>query len=272
MPTPSAILSSARKLFVVTAALFLTLGICACRRGANKNANANGGTSPGIEADPERARREARSLVDQGKEFYKNDQDEQAAEAFQQAIRLQPDLAEAHLRLGMAYGALERKPEADESYKQAIELYKKLIQSNAKDAESFFNLGEAHSFLHQNEEAARNYRQATHLKPDDEEAFYQLGMSETRLAHYPEASAAFQKALELDPDDYRATDALETAREGTQRIKEGKKHAEEMLKKQQENENANANGNTNENKKGNKNANSNSNRRPVPKRSPAKPQ
>ena len=70
-------------------------------------------------------------------------------------------------------------------------------------------------------------------------------MAETRLVHYPEAMTAFQKALDLDPNDYRATDAIENAREGANRIKEGKKHAEDMLKKQQENANANANANTN---------------------------
>ena len=90
-----------------------------------------------------------------------------------------------------------------------------------------------------------------------------MGLSETRLAHYPEATAAFKKALELDPDDYRATDAIEIAKEGAQRIKEGKKHAEDMLKKEQENENANANGNAN--------TNSNSSGRPTPKRTPATP-
>ena len=212
-------------------------------------------------SDPEQAKRQAQSLVDQGKELYKNDQEEQAAEVLKQAIGQDPNNAEAHLRLGMAYAALERKPEADESYKKAIELYKKRVQSDPKDAEAYFNLGEAHSFLHQDEEAARAYRQATRLKPDDEEAFYQLGMSETRLAHYPEALAAFKKALELDPDDYRATDAIENAQEGANRIKEGKKHAEEMLKKQQANQNANGNTNTNSNSAG----------RPVPKRSPTQP-
>ena len=69
---------------------------------------------------------------------------------------------------------------------------------------------------------------------------------------------AFKKALELDPDDYRATDAIENAQEGANRIKEGKKHAEDMLKKQ-----ANANGNLN--------MNSNSGAKPSPRRSPRKP-
>ena len=148
---------------------------------------------------------------------------------------------------------------ADFIITEAVEFFKKRVQSDPKDAEGFFYLGQSHSLLHQDEEASRALRQATRLNPDDEEAFYQLGMSETRLAHYPQAIAAFQKALDLDPNDYRATDALETAQEGAKRVKEGKKHAEDMLKKQQEN--ANANGNTN----------ANSSAKPTPKRKSTKP-
>ena len=255
MRAPFAILRRTRTLVVLTAAIVLATGNFACRRGSNKNTNSSGGAQSSGEAETERSKREAQTLIDQGKELYKNDQDEQAAETFQQAIRLSPDFAEAHLRLGMAYAALEKKDEAEASYKKAVELYKKKVQADAKDADAFFNLGQAQSLLHQDEEAVRAFRQATRLKPDDEEAFYQLGMSESRLAHYPEAITAFQKALELDPNDYRATDALETAQEGAKRIKEGKKHAEEMLKKQ---ENANANAN----------ANSNSSAKPTPRRSP----
>jgi tetratricopeptide (TPR) repeat protein len=241
-------ISLTRSIVVAFAVVCLALAAGACRR-SNKNANINGSAGQSNGSNEE----QAKALVDQGKELYKNDQDEQAIVAFQKAISLQPDLAEAHLRLGMAFAALERKPEAEEEYKKTIELYKKVVQSDSKDVEAFFNLGEAHSFLHQDESAANDYRQATRLKPDDEEAFYQLGKAETRLANYTEAVAAFQKALELDPTDSRAVEALDNAREGVQRIKEGKKHAEDELKKQQANANANAN------------LNSNSKNRPTPK-------
>ncbi|HSQ25297.1 MAG TPA: tetratricopeptide repeat protein [Pyrinomonadaceae bacterium] len=251
------------KFFVYLSFVFLLASVTGCRRTPKSGSNLNSTVSN--VTDPEEARRQAQSLIEKGKELYKNDQDEQAVEAFKQAINQDPNNAEAHLRLGMSYAALDKKTESDDEYKKAIELFKKRIQSDSKDGVAFFYLGEAHSFLHQDEEAARSYRQATKLKPEDEEAFYQLGMAETRLAHYPEAAAAFQKALELDPNDYRATDALENAKEGTQRIKEGKKHAEEMLKKQQEN--ANANGNLNSNSIS-KNANS---AKPTPKRPAAKP-
>lgn len=256
----------------VVIALCLALSVSGCRRGANKNGNANANAQTGGQGESDEALREAQSLIAKGKELYQNDQDEQAAQAFEQAARVRPDLAEAHLRLGMAYAALEKKDEAEESYKKAIQLFKRQTESDPKDEAGFFYLGEAHSFLHHDEEAVRAYRQATRLKPDDEEAFYQLGRAEAKLANYDAAVAAFQKALDLDADDSRATEGLEDAREGVQRIKEGRKHAEEMLKKQ---ENGNANGNANDNANSRPrraaNRNSNSNTRTGQKRAPAKP-
>ena len=253
-------ISPRTKFVVCVACLFIFLSLGGCRRTSKTNSNANSSvvtTAPGSEE----AKRQAQSLVEEGKELYKNDQDEQAVERFKRAINQDPNNAEAHLRLGMSDAALEKKDEADSEYKKSIELFKKRIQTDSKDGDAYFYLGEAHSFLHRDDDAARAYRQATKLKPEDEEAFYQLGMAETRLANYPEATAAFQKALELDPNDYRASDAIENAKEGTERIKEGKKHAEDMLKKQQENANANGNSNTS----------ANSNTKPSPKRSPRKP-
>src|SRR3989442_15692221 len=104
-----------RKALLVAVASYLILGMSGCRRGG-KNANANLSPSAGSESESERSRHE-QSLIEQGKEFYKNDQDEQAVAAFQAAIRLNPDFAEAHLRLGIAYAALERKTETDQTYK-----------------------------------------------------------------------------------------------------------------------------------------------------------
>src|SRR5260370_37782178 len=142
-------ISLTRAIVVAFAVVCLALAAGACRR-SNKNANANGSAGPSNGSNEE----QAKSLVDQGKELYKNDQDEQAVAAFQKAIRLQPDLAEAHLRLGMAFAALERKPEADEADKKAIWLYKKVVQSDSKDAEAVFNRGEGDDFLHQDASAA----------------------------------------------------------------------------------------------------------------------
>jgi len=235
---------------IATFLLIFTVG--ACRKRANTKTNSNSLTTA---SNPDEARRNAQTLVDQAKELYKNDEDQHAVQVLEQAIKLDPNNAEAHLRLGMSYAALDRKPESDDEYKKAIELFKKKVESDSKDASAFFYLGEAYNFLHHDEDAARNYREATQLNEKDEEAWYQLGMSLIKLARYTEAVNAFQKALELDANDYRATDGLQEAQDGAQRIREGKKHNEDMLKKQQEN--ANANGNMNSNSS-----------RPLPKRTP----
>ncbi len=240
--------------------VFLLIFAGGCRKSPKANSNANSSTMAST-TDAEQAKRQAQTLIDEGKELYKNDQDEQAVEKFKQAINQDPNNAEAHLRLGMSYAALDKKDEAETEYRKSIELFKKKNQADSKDAGAYFLLGEAHSFLHQDESAVSAYRQATKLKPEDEETWYRLGMAEIRLAQYPEAISAFQKALEIDPNDSRASDGLENAQEGAQRIKEGKKHAEDILKKQQENGNAN----------GNLNTNSRSKPKPTPKRSPGKP-
>jgi len=143
MYTSPALSIVVRKLLAGIAALFLLTAVTSCRKGTNKNSNANGNSTSTSVSEPEQSKRDSQTLVDQGKELYKNDQDEQAAKVFQQAIARDPNNAEAHLRLGMTYGALERKPEADEMYKKAVELYKKRVQADPKDGDAYFNLGEA---------------------------------------------------------------------------------------------------------------------------------
>lgn len=232
---------SPRATLILFAALLLTISAGACRKRANSNANSNASITA---SNPEEAKRQAQSLVEQARELYKNDEDERALEVLKQAIVLDPDHAEAHLRLGMSLAALGKKDESEEQYKKAVELFKKRIQNDSKDSADYFYLGEAYNFLHRDEDAVRAYRQAVQLKADDEEAWYQLGSSLNKLARYTEAIGAFEKALELQPDDYRASDGLEEAKDGAKRIREGKKHNQEMLRKQQENANANGNSNS----------------------------
>ena len=50
------------------------------------------------------------------------------------------------------------------------------------------------------------------------------------------AASAFSKSLEIDPEYYRAQDGLDEAKEGIKRIRVGRKHQEDLLKKQKEDE------------------------------------
>lgn len=115
--------SFGRVLLALIAGLLLVFSAGACRKRAqNNNGKGNSLTAAG---NSEEAQRNAQALVDQAKELYKNDEDERAAQVLEQAIKLDPNNAEAHLRLGMSYAALDRKPESDDEYKKAVELFKR---------------------------------------------------------------------------------------------------------------------------------------------------
>lgn len=255
---------------IVVSAVLFSQGACSRKKSAGVDANASAGSVVTSEGDRSRAQ----SLVESGREFYRTDQDEKAVEALLEATRLDPELAEAHFRLGLAYDAVGKETEAEEAYKKSVEKYKKQFQANGKDAEGHYNLGQAYAGLHLYSEAIREYRQATRLKPDDSDVYYDLGVALSKLANYDEAVSAFSKSLEIDPENYRAEDALEEAREGAKRIRAGKKHQEDLLKKQKKaDESENANGDSTNSgsagsSKSNSKANSNSKPKPKPTRKP----
>ena len=221
---------------IIVGLLLLFASQSACFRKATPQAQTN--VSSEVVGSVEANRSEARNLLAKGREFYRNDEDTQALEAFQEAAKLDPELAEAHFRLGLTYDALGQEQEAEAAYKKAVETYKKYLalDDNEKDAEAHYNLGQTYNGLHLYSEAVREYRQATKLKPDDAAIYYDLGLALMRLAQYDEAATAFSKSLELDPENYRAEDSLAEAKEGVTRIRVGKKHQEDLLKKKKEDE------------------------------------
>lgn len=188
--------------------------------------------SNGLAGDQARAREQLKK----GNELYHNDHDAEAVLAFQEAVRLDPNLAEAHFRLGLGYESLGKREEAESQYKKAVEAYKKYFEENREDPEAHYALGQTYANLGQYSEAIREYREATKLKTDDPDIYYDLGVAHTKLAQYDAAAAAFSKSLEIDPNYYRAQDALDEAKEGIKRIRDGKKHQADLLKKQKEDE------------------------------------
>lgn len=205
-----------------------------CNRGQRTSNNSAG--TPQVSNNLAGDQTQARSLLDKGKELYRNDQDEEAVQSFMEAIKLDPDLPEAHFRLALGYETLGKQEEAEKEYKKAVETYKKYLAENPDDAEAHYALGQTYAGLSLYSEAIREYREATKRKEDDPDMFYDLGVAHTKLAQYDAAVAAFSKSLELDPDNYRAQDGLDEAKEGVKRIRAGRKHNEDLLKKQQKEE------------------------------------
>ena len=221
---------------VLLLVIFIFLGQSACSRKKATQAEAEAAARATMTNEGEHS--EARVYLEKGRQFYRDDEDVQAVEAFQQALKLDPNLSEAHFRLGLTYDALGQEQEAQAAYKKAVETYRKYLSINVNndDAEAHYNLGQTYAGLHLYTEAVKEYRQATRLKPDDAAIHYDLGLALMRLAQYDEASRAFAKSLELDPENYRAEDDLAEAREGMKRIRTGKKHQEDILRKKKNGE------------------------------------
>ncbi|MGF6735851.1 Flp pilus assembly protein TadD [Paraburkholderia youngii] len=109
------------------------------------------------------------------------------------AIREKPDVAEAHISLGLLYQQLNRSVEAVEAYKNALSLRPDL-------AEVHSNLGLAFEKLGRVSDAEFSFQRAITLRPDLAETQNNLGRLLAKSKRYGDAEVAFQRALALRPD------------------------------------------------------------------------
>jgi tetratricopeptide (TPR) repeat protein len=84
---------------------------------------------------------------------------EEAVEAYQKAIKLNPGLSKPHNNLGLAYAALARLAEAVAEFNQAVKL-------RSDYAEAHFNLGLAYLQSGRAQEAAEQQKILVKLKPE----------------------------------------------------------------------------------------------------------
>lgn len=182
-----------------------------------------------------------KAALAEGDRLFDSNETEFAIEAYRQAVKLDPDLAEAHFKLGVAYALIESemeqsgvqsdepdnsndkkgsspKPRSQRSFENAVVAYKKWLDGNPKDGAAYYNLGRAYNKLNKDEEAEDAFRQAVKINPDDTEYQMELGAILIKLANYREAIAPLQKAIELDPENSRAIDLLDDAEAGRKRV------------------------------------------------------
>ena len=231
-----------KSIFTIFAIGCLALALSSCgSKTAQPTANTNSSNTlttaddtvaeaPPRELTPEQ--REARKFFEQANELARKDEDQAAADTYQKAISLDPDFADAHLRLAMSYEVLGKKDEAEEEYKKAAEAYEKFVRHNQKDAKAHFNMGLAYNHLRKPEEAVKAFRQAVKLDPENSDHQYELGIAYGKARLYQESFNALEKATELDPDNYRAQEALEQAKINLQRWQAMVKQQEAIAKRQ----------------------------------------
>jgi len=119
--------------------------------------------------------------------------DDDAIEAYRQAIRINPELAGAWGNLGAAYNSIKR-------YNDAIEAYRQAIRINPEDAYAWFCLGFTYDNLKRYNDAIEAYRQAIRINPEDAKAWYNLGLAYFLSGNRTAALEAIQKLRRLNPE------------------------------------------------------------------------
>jgi Flp pilus assembly protein TadD len=118
--------------------------------------------------------------------------DNAGAEAcFREAIRLEPELAEAWCNLGLVLAAKNTLDEAEACYQRAIRL-------GPDYAEIHVNLGILLARRKRFDEAEKSYRQAIALNPQSLAAWSNLGVLYACCKREPEAEQCYRHAMELD--------------------------------------------------------------------------
>ena len=118
---------------------------------------------------------------------------EEGIVAYDKAIALKPDYADAYINRGNVKGDLGRHKAAIADYDEAIRL--KLDYTDA-----YYNRGIAQFKLGRPEEAIADYNKAIRLKPDYADAYNNRGIAKAKLGRYKEAITDCDEAIRLKPD------------------------------------------------------------------------
>ena len=226
--------------FLLLICIFALIASAACS-GSAENDESNQQSAVAV-TEPLPQYSDANVALADGTKFLDTGETDKAIDALNQAVKLNPDLAEAWFRLGIAYGLAEirdktsavadanttpppspsgtreAKTNSEIAFEKAVAAYKKIIDANEEDHAAYYNLGRAYNKLNEDEDAAKALKQAVKLYPDDTEYQTELGAILIKLAQYQEALPPLKKALELDPENIRAQELLEDAEAGKKRV------------------------------------------------------
>jgi predicted O-linked N-acetylglucosamine transferase (SPINDLY family) len=167
------------------------LGLIAARTGRNDLAIDH--FREAVRLDPNRAEAHCRL----GYALLRKGDPESAVASLQRALAINAGYPEAHHCLGAALLSLGRPREAATHFEQAVRLRPGYIGAH-------LDLGNALREQGRLEEAASSYAQAVWLRPDHADARNNLGNALMDLGRWDEAEAHLREAIRLRPDEARA--------------------------------------------------------------------
>lgn len=121
----------------------------------------------------------------------------EAEKSYLQALRVEPDLEEAHFGLGNLFARQGKLDEARHYYQETLR-----IDPDFREAHN--NLGNVLASQGDLENAVRHFRQALELGPDHSETHFNLANALAKQGHLEEATNHFQEAVKITPDFARA--------------------------------------------------------------------
>ena len=118
---------------------------------------------------------------------------DEALASFNQALQLEPNVADRHYNCGVTLKALDRLDDALASYDQAIRL-------NPGFASAYNNRGLILHALKRFDEALASFERALALNPAYAGGHFNLGNVQLALQRFDEARASFERALAINPE------------------------------------------------------------------------
>ncbi|MCK4401793.1 tetratricopeptide repeat protein [bacterium] len=129
-----------------------------------------------------------------GVAYYQLGHHQEAIGAYKQAIRINPNYANAHYNLGVVYGKKLK------CYHEAIKAYNQAVCISPDFTKAHYNLGAAYCDIGHWDKAIEAYKQAIRINPNDVGTHYRLGMAYLSSEDKNSALAQYKILKNLDKD------------------------------------------------------------------------
>gem|GEM_PF-1484935 len=143
------------------------------------------------------AANKVRELYNEGCAAMKSRDLNKAIERLESALKLKPDMAEAHANLGVCYMMRGDRQKQIYHFEEATRL-----KPGMPDVH--YNLGLAYSDAMRYQEAIREFDKAIELNPSLTDAHFKLGTVLYKTRNFADAAAEFQRCVELSPKRFEA--------------------------------------------------------------------
>lgn len=143
------------------------------------------------------AQKQAQAALEAGKEFLRQDKQEEACSEFQKAVEYNPYYLEAYMSLGKVLGDIGK-------YKQAREAYREVIKINQGSAEPYMLIADLYRLENRKDDAIREYQEASRIEPSNIGIRHQLALLYSQKKEMNLAVDEYQRILSVEPENLQA--------------------------------------------------------------------